>query len=254
MFALLAAAAAIAAPVAPSAPNQAEHDARGQRCAALAKREPDKAIEEARAWASTGGGIAARQCLGLAQAAREEWREAATTFEAAAKDAQIAQNPVAVILWMQAGNAALAGGESARADLAFDRTLALPGLSKEMKGEVHLDRARAAVDTGDLPAARDDLAQATALVPSDPLGWLLRANLARRMKDLPLAFSAIRQAAQLSPDDASITYEAGNIAAASGNMADARAAWTKAATSAPDSNAGKAAALALQGGEARPGP
>ncbi|WP_296540187.1 tetratricopeptide repeat protein [Rhizorhabdus sp.] len=252
MFALIAAAAAVAAPAPPAPPTQAEHAARGQRCAALAKRTPDKAMEEARAWASSGGGIAARQCLGLAQAALEQWPAAAATFEGAAKDAQIAQDPVAVILWMQAGNAALAGGESARAGLAFDRTLALPGLSKEMKGEVHLDRARAAVDTGDLPAARDDLAQATKLVPSDPLGWLLRANLARRMKDLPLAFSAIRQAAQLSPDDASIAYEAGNIAAAAGNMADARAAWTKAATSAPDSNAGKAAALALRGGEAKP--
>jgi tetratricopeptide (TPR) repeat protein len=246
MFVLLAVAAATVA--APLPPGQSEHSARGARCAALAKSEPAKAIDEARAWAAAGGGMAARQCLGIAQAAQEQWPAAAATFEGAARDAQIAQNPMAVVLWMQAGNAALAGDEPARARTAFDRALALPGLSNEMKGEVYLDRARAGVEVNDLVGAKDDLEQATRLVPSDPLGWLLRANLARRMKELPLAFSAIRQAAALSPGDASIAYEAGNIAAASGNMADAKAAWTKAVQAAPESNAGKAAALALRGG------
>ncbi|ATE63354.1 tetratricopeptide repeat protein [Rhizorhabdus dicambivorans] len=250
MFALLAAAAAAATVVPPAPPSQAEHSARGQRCAALAKRDPARAIDEARAWGIAGGGMAARQCLGIAQAAQEQWPAAAATFEGAAKDAQIGQSPMAVVLWMQAGNAALAGDEPARARAAFDKALSLPGLSNEMKGEVYLDRARAGVDVNDLPGAKADLAEATKLVPTDPLGWLLRANLARRMNDLPLAFSAIRQAAALSPSDPSIAYEAGNIAAASGNIADAKAAWTRAAQTAPESNAGKAAALALQSGEA----
>jgi tetratricopeptide (TPR) repeat protein len=193
--------------------------------------------------------MAARQCLGIAQATLEQWPAAILTFETAAKEAQIVQDPMAVVLWMQAGNAALAGDEPARARTAFDRALALPGLSDEMKGEVHLDRARAGVAVNDLAGAKDDLTEAVRLVPRDALGWLLRANLARKMKDMPLAFSAIRQAASLSPNDPSIAYEAGNIAAASGNMDDAKAAWTRAAQLAPDSNAGQAAALALKGGD-----
>jgi tetratricopeptide (TPR) repeat protein len=245
---LIAAAVAAAPPAAP--PNQEAHSVRGRKCAALADSNPTAAIDEAQAWAAAGGGMAARQCLGIAQSTLEQWPAAAATFEGAAKDAQIATDPMAVVLWMQAGNAALAGDDPARARAAFDRALALPGLSDEMKGEVHLDRARAGVAVNDLPGAKGDLAEATRLVPRDALGWLLSANLARRMKDLPLAFSAIRQAAALSPDDPSIAYEAGNIAAASGNMADAKAAWTRAATAAPDSNAGKAATLALKGGEA----
>ncbi|QTH20497.1 hypothetical protein HRJ34_19465 [Rhizorhabdus wittichii] len=245
---LIAAAVAAAPPAAP--PNQEAHSVRGRKCTALADSNPTAAIDEAQAWAAAGGGMAARQCLGIAQSTLEQWPAAAATFEGAAKDAQIATDPMAVVLWMQAGNAALAGDDPARARAAFDRALALPGLSDEMKGEVHLDRARAGVAVNDLPGAKGDLAEATRLVPRDALGWLLSANLARRMKDLPLAFSAIRQAAALSPDDPSIAYEAGNIAAASGNMADAKAAWTRAATAAPDSNAGKAAALALKGGEA----
>jgi len=242
MLILLAAAAAAATPV----PSQAAHSERGAKCAALARNDPAKAEAEARGWMAAGGGMAARQCLGIAQSGLAIWPAAAATFEGAAKDAQIARDPMAVVLWMQAGNAALAGDEPARARAAFDRALALPGLSDEMKGEVHLDRARAAVAADDLTAAKADLEQATSLVARDPLGWLLRANLARRMKELPLAFSAIREAAALTPGDPAIAYEAGNIAAAAGQMDDARAAWTRAVKIAADSDAGQAAALALK--------
>ena len=119
-------------------------------------------------------------------------------------------------------------------------SLALPGLSKEMQGEVHLDRAR-----GRRPrsttcrAPRSISTRRPAWCPRDPLGWLLRANLARRMKDMPLAFSSIREATRLSPGDASISYEAGNIAAAAGQMDDAKSAWAQAAKTAPESNAGQ---------------
>jgi len=244
MLVLLAAAAAVAA-AAPPAP--ADHSERGAKCAALAKKEPPRGETEARAWIAAGGGMAARQCLGIAQTGLGQWPAAAATFEGAAKDAQIAQNPMAVVLWMQAGNAALGGDEPVRARVAFDKAIALPGLSDEMKGEVYLDRARAGVAADDLAGAKADLEQATRLVARDPLGWLLRATLARRMKELPLAFSAIREAAKLAPDDPAVAYEAGNIAAASGQMDDARAAWTRAAERAPDSDAGQAAALALKG-------
>jgi len=241
--------AAAAAAVSPS-PSIAGQAARGAQCSALAKREPAKAIEEAQAWQRAGGGMAARQCLGIAQVGLSQYAAAAATFESAARDAQIAQNPLAVVLWMQAGNAALANAEPVRARAAFDRALALPGLSGEMKGEVWLDRARAGVEAGDIAGARADLDEATRLVPRDPLGWLLAANLARKAKDMPKAFAAIREAARLAPGDPAISYEAGNIAAASGNMDDARSAWTQAATAAPDSDAGQAAALALQAGTA----
>jgi tetratricopeptide (TPR) repeat protein len=230
-------------------PSQAEQNAHGQKCAALAKADPVKAEAEARDWMKAGGDMAARQCLGLAQAGQEQWSAASTTFESAAKDAAIAQNEMAVVLWMQAGNSALAGDEAVRARGDFDKALAMTGLSDEMKGEVYLDRARASVAASDMAGAKADLEQATKLVPRDPLGWLLRANLARRMKDMPLAFSSIRTAAALSPENPDVAYEAGNIAAASGNMADAKAAWTKAAQKAPESDAGQAAALALKGGE-----
>jgi predicted Zn-dependent protease len=249
MILLALAAAAAAAAASPAPLSQAEHTERGERCAALADHEPAKAIEEAQSWKAAGGGVAAQQCLGIAQAGLGQWSAAAATFEDAAKTAQIAQNRMAVVLWMQAGNAALAGDEAVRARTAFDRALALPGLSDEMKGEVRLDRARAGVAAGDPAGARADLDEATRLVPRDPLGWLLTANLARKAGDMPRAFAAIREAARLAPGDPAVGYEAGNIAAAAGNMEDAKAAWTGAAQAAPDSDAGQAAALALKGGD-----
>jgi tetratricopeptide (TPR) repeat protein len=216
-------------------------------CAALLKQNPPQAELEANDWAKVGGGAAARQCLALAFAAQEKWSPAADAFEQAGRAAELDHLPIAPALWMQAGNAALAGDEAVRARKAFDRALGLPGLSNEMKGEVHLDRARAGVSTNDLAGARADLSEATKLVPRDPLGWLLTANLARKQKDLPGALNAIREAARLAPRDAAVAYEGGNIAAAGGQMGDAKAAWTRAAQLDPQSDAGQAATLALRG-------
>jgi len=223
-------------------------------CAALLKTDPAKAEVEANAWRVTGGGVPARQCLALALAAQEKWAAAAEAFELAARDAELQRQPIASALWVQAGNAALAGDEPVRARNAFDRALALPGMSTEMQGEVHLDRARAGVAANDLAGARADLVLATKLVPRDPLGWLLTANLARRQKDLPGALTAIREAARLAPRDAAVAYEAGNIAAAGGQAEDAKAAWTRAAQLDPQGDAGQAATLALRGGDPAPTP
>lgn len=217
-------------------------------CAKLIKSDPARAEVEANSWRTAGGGVLARQCLGLALAGQAKWAPAVEAFEQGARDAELQKLTIAPVLWMQAGNAALAGDEPVRARNAFDRALALPGLSAEMKGEVHLDRARAGVAANDLPGARVDLNEATKLVPRDPLGWLLTANLARKQKDMPAAFAAIREAARLAPDDPAVAYEAGNIAAATGQIEDAKAAWTRAAQRDPDGDAGQAAALALKGG------
>lgn len=218
-------------------------------CEALLKENPVKAEAEAIAWRTAGGGRLARQCLALALVAQEKWAPAADAFEQAGRDAELAHDPVAALLWLQAGNAALAGDEATRAIKAFDRALGLPGMSDEMKGEIHLDRARAGVAAGDPAGARTDLVAATTLVPRDPLGWLLTANLARKQKELPAALAAIREAAKLAPRDAAVAYEGGNIAAAGGQMDDAKAAWTRAAQLDPQSDAGQAAALALRGGD-----
>jgi len=120
LAALAAATAPLPVPPKPAAParpaiSQEDHKARGARCGALAESAPEKAIDEAKAWQAAGGGMAARQCLGIAQSNLGQWREATDSFEAAAKDALLDDNQMTVVLWMQAGNAALAADEPVRA-------------------------------------------------------------------------------------------------------------------------------------------
>ena len=232
-----------------SAPFPDAAQQRFEACAALAKSDPAKAATEADSWRTSGGGLPARMCLGLAYAEQERWGPAAMAFEQAAREAEIQRDGRAATLWVQAGNAALAGDDPAMARNHFDRALALPVMSDVMRGEVYLDHARAQVAVGDLAAARSDLDHELALVPGDPMAWLLSATLARRQKDVARATRDIAEATKRAPNEAPVAYEEGNIAALAGAMDKARSAWAHAVALAPDSDAGQAAALALKGGE-----
>ena len=214
-------------------------------CIDLAVDNPQAGATQAETWRIGGGGYLARQCLGFAYAQQERWLPALTAFEQAANEADIAGDPASAQLWAQAGNAALAGGEAARAQRLFDAALAR-GLPDGMeKGEVYLDRARALVAMGKIADARPDIDKALAQVPQDPLAWLLSATLARRMDNLPLAQAHIAKSVELASDDASVALEEGNIAVLTGADDRAKSAWERAVKLAPDSPAGKAAAESL---------
>ena len=59
--------------------------ARYRGCVEQVRANPEAAVEAANAWLVEGGGIYARQCLGLAYVALERWAPAATAFEQAAR-------------------------------------------------------------------------------------------------------------------------------------------------------------------------
>ena len=225
-------------------PGQTATEQRYDGCVALIHSDPAAGVERATRWQKAGGGWAASQCLGLGHVARAEWAPAEAAFAGGARTAEAAGGP-AVNLWVQAGNAALAGGDAGQARIDLDRALALNGLPDAMKGEARMDRARAGVALGDLPAARADLDQALALVPQDPMGWLLSATLARRSEDLTRAGGDIAEAEKRAPDDPAIALEHGNIAMLAGHADEARAAWQRALATDPHGDAGKAAQAAL---------
>lgn len=218
---------------------------RYENCVALATQSPVEGANEAGAWRIVGGGYLARQCLGIAYANQQRWLPAATAFEQAAREAEIAKDGRAAGFWAQAGNALLAAGEGDKARAALDAALALGVLKGLALGEAHLDRGRALVEAGDMAGARADLDRATQLAAADPLAWLLSATLARRMGDLPRAEKDIAKALELSSDDAQVRLEAGNIAASKGDEAGARTQWNAAIVNAPDSPAAKSARAAL---------
>lgn len=201
----LAAAAAVATP-APGADA-----ARYNACLALARQTPEKAIAEASAWRDHGGGLLARQCLGLAFVAVERWVPAALAFEQAARDAEINGDARAATLWVQSANASLAADDAGKARLAFDRALGLPGLSAAMRGEALLDRGRALVELGNNGAARSDIDAALKLVPEDPMAWLLSATLARREGQATRAAADLAEAEARAPKDPEIAAERARI-------------------------------------------
>jgi tetratricopeptide (TPR) repeat protein len=243
-FALLLAAAA-PLPAAALPAERARYDA----CVAKSDADAKAAIADAKAWAGSGGGVPAGQCLGIAQFAAGDDAAAADSFAATADLARQTGDARAPALWVSAGNAALAAGKPERARQLLGEAIASPALAGQMRGEAFLDRARADVALGTLPDARADMDEALKLVPADPMAWLLSATLARRMGDARSA-ADIHEADTRAPNEPAILYEAGNIAAAAGDMVRARESWARARAAGPDSDAGHAATaeLARSGG------
>ena len=157
MILLLALLQSVAGPPADASLTQQRYE----NCVALATRSPVEGASEAGAWRVVGGGYLARQCLGIAYANQQRWLPAATAFEQAAREAEVAKDGRAASFWAQAGNALLAGGEADKARTALNAAVALNVLTGLELGEVHLDRARALVAAGDTAGARADLDKAT---------------------------------------------------------------------------------------------
>jgi tetratricopeptide (TPR) repeat protein len=244
LSALALAAAQIAAPI--SSPPQGD-EARLRACAALARTAPQQALDTANAWLQETGAarLPARRCLGLAFTALAQWPAAATVYEQAAHDAEAANDASRADLWVQAGNAWLAAGEAPRALHALDAALATPNLTPELRGEAHLDRARAQVALGHADRARQDLDRALQLVPADGFAWYLSAALARREGDPARAATDIARARELAPDNPDILLLAGTIAGQSGNMAEAERLYRRVVALAADSDAGREAQASL---------
>ncbi|HEX8655721.1 MAG TPA: tetratricopeptide repeat protein [Allosphingosinicella sp.] len=253
-FALVQA-AATPPPVTPAptqTPTPTLAQSRFRACAEQTRVAPERAVETANAWRVEGGGLDARQCLGLAYVELGRWRAAATVYEQAAREAATAQDPRGTMFWVQSGNAWLAADEGTKAIEAFDSALANPQLTDELRGEVHLDRARALVALANPAGARTDIDRALQLVPSDPMAWYLSAALAARQDQLPRAATDIARARQLAANDPDVLLLAGTIAGLQGNGAEAERLYRQVAAAAPDTDAGRRAAAAL--GSARDGP
>jgi tetratricopeptide (TPR) repeat protein len=225
-----------------------------RNCTATARSDPAKAVQVANDWRVRGGGIAARQCLGLGYAGLERWQPAAEAFEAGAKEAAAKSDPRAADLWTQAGNAWLAAEDGVKARGAFDAAIATGFLSDELRGEVHLDRARAGVLLNDLPGARNDINQGLALVARDPFAWYLSAALAVRQGKMDQARTDIAKAVDLAPDDADVLVQAGTIAGTAGDTQAARTYYERAIKAAPNSEAATRAKAALESAPEQPAP
>ena len=228
-----------------AAPPPGQEPPRYAECMDLATGDPSQGVAAASKWKVEGGGMLARQCLGVAYANQKRWPSAAAAFEEAAREAESAHDVRSANYWAQAGNAWLAAGEPAKARAALDAALASGHLTGLALGEARLDRARVLVAAGDMEGARGDLDRALADARADPLAWLLSATLARRQGDLTRAKADIAEALRRWADDPQVQLEAGNIAASAGDEAGARTAWSRVIELAPGSPAAESARKAL---------
>ncbi|MCA1748059.1 MAG: tetratricopeptide repeat protein [Parasphingopyxis sp.] len=224
------------------APAPAQANRRLGHCAELSASEPEAAIAEGARWLLENGGVDAEQCLGIGYAAAERWDEAVGAFDRGAASASAGRR---LALMAQAGNALLASGDAEAARSRFDTLLAVETLGETARGEALVDRARALVALGDGPAAQADLTAAQALLPNDPLVWLLSATLARRQGELEAAGDFIDRALELDEENPASLLEAGNIAIGLNAYGVAREAWSRALALEPDGDAGQAAARNL---------
>jgi len=149
------------------------------------------------------------------------------------------------ILWGIGGNLRLKAGDAATAANDFDQALAIPGGTALERGELLLDRARAAQASGDLAIADTRSAEAARLVPADPFLWYFRTTLAIAASDVPRARIAIARALALAPGDPTILFESGHVAHLAGDDGGARTAWHKALAADPTGPTGQRAREAL---------
>ena len=184
-------------------------------------------------------------CRALAAQKAGDNAGAASAFEQAAlassdKDAGTAH------LWAAAGNMWIAADQPAKAAVALDKALALPGLEAAQRGEALLDRARAAEAQNDLTTARTKLNEAAASISGDPFYWYFSAALYIREQNSQAAQAAIGRALTLAPADPTILFEAGHVAQFAGDTVGARDYWQRALARDPDGPIGKAAQEALR--------
>ena len=220
-------------------------DVRFDQCVDQATDDPANGLLVANKWQLEGGGYLARNCLGFAYAELGDWTKATADFVQAAEAAQATGDERAANFWSQAGNAALANENHQAALEYLGAALEQNSLDGLLKGEVHLDMARAFVALNQYDKAKTQFVLVHELVPQDPLGWLLSATLARRMDDLERAKTDIAAAAKLVTTDPAIALEAGNIAYQAGDMVNARSNWEQAVKFDPDSPSAKAASRYL---------
>ncbi len=196
--------------------------------------------------------VLANHCLGLAATELGRWDDAITAFSAARDEIPAGELRAKARFGSMAGNAALAGGQHAMAEILLTRALLEAGeaASAPLQAIAATDLARALVAQNRPEDALVQLELATQLDPANAESWLLQATLLRRLERLDAAQVAIEAAGAASaasgrgaqaPSDlvtgSAIGLEAGVIAVLSGRDEAARASWQSVIDLAPATDA-----------------
>ncbi len=211
-------------------------------CVTLAAGDPEAASDMAQTWRETADSqfelAQSAHCLGLALVRLDDFEGAQRAFDLAAGEVPDGAPAYQARLSAMSGNAAMAQGKPAIAELAFARATSYAAAAGDtaLSASVSVDRARALVALGRNDEAVTALADARSSDPANARAWLLSATLSRRLERLGEASEQITQAALLAPQDPAVGLEAGVIAALSGREEEARRSFESVLLVAPDSD------------------
>ncbi len=213
-------------------------------CAALVERDAERARNEAVAWYSATGSLAALHCEALALARQGAYRLAAEKLEAIARSPELDPEQQAEVL-TQAAALRRDFGDLEGATETLGRAVAAakggPGAATPL-----IERAALHAAGGDFAAAKDDLDGALRLRPKDAEALALRAATERRLGDLLAARRDAEAAVAADPARARGRLELGLARAGLGDPEGAREAFLAAISAEPAAPAAALARSALQ--------
>ncbi|MBX7481760.1 tetratricopeptide repeat protein [Qipengyuania qiaonensis] len=211
-------------------------------CVTLAASDAEAASDMAQNWRETADSqlelAQSAHCLGLALVRLDDFEGAQRAFDLAAGEVPEGAPAYQARLSAMSGNAAMAQGKPAIAEIAFGRAVSYATTAGDtaLSASVSVDRARALVALGRNEEAAKALADARGSDPANARAWLLSATLSRRLERLGEAREQVAQAALLAPQDPAVGLEAGVIAALSGREEEARRSFESVLLVAPDSD------------------
>ena len=227
-FGLALAAAAARAQIDTSERTREQQELAYQDCMILARAAPADGCDSALAWASRGGGDGARHCAAVALIGLGQYREAAQRLERLAADLRAADlragdAALSFDVLVQAGQAWILAGDTARAHAVQSAALDIDPDNVELL----LDRAITQATAENYWEAVDDLNRALDLAPGRPDLLILRASAYRTLDVLELARDDIALALTRAPNNPDALLERGMMRRLAGDDAGARDDWLR---------------------------
>jgi len=221
-----------------------DHPKRYTDCMAMARRDPLRALPLAEKWMGEGGGLGARHCVALAMFGAGRHLQAATQFEAIARDMGRQRLGLQAELLAQAGQAWLEAGQAENAASAQTRALDI----KSDDPELWIDRALSFAAMRAWPRAISDFDRALGLRPNNVEILVLRAAAWRNAGNPGQALADAARALRVAPDHSEALLERGLGLLARGDRAAANADFTRVMKLVPPgSNAARRAEAGLRG-------
>ena len=224
-------------------PRNAEADAATyDRCLKLAKQNPGAAQILAQAWHGRGGAHPADHCAAVALVGLKQYKDAATRFEALAREMTKAPVSLRAEVLDQAGQAWLLAGDPIRAYAASGQAVSLQPNDPDLL----VDRAEAAAAAGYFDKAVADLDHVLKTEPERIEALIYRASANRMLGRLDPALADVEKALAQAPNSVPAMLERGNIRRLKGDLEGARQDWERIGRLAPGSRADMAARANLE--------